>query len=137
MLPKPFLYGVAAGGILLGAYFAILSAVSGWSFAQDQFSAFWYYTVSLSVGFGVQIGLYAYARERMREMHGGVLGVTGTTSTAAMVSCCTHYLAKLLPVLGIAGVVTFVAQYQVELFWVGLLFNIAGIAYLAHKTWSI
>jgi len=39
----------------------------------------------------------------------------------------------VLPVLGIAGIATFVAQYQVELFWVGVLFNAGGIAYMGNK----
>ncbi len=64
---------------------------------------------------------------------GKVVGVSGTTSTAAMISCCAHYLANLLPILGTVGIVTFVAQYQVELFWVGLLFNLGGIFYIANR----
>ena len=126
---------VLASAVLLGAYFAILSLVSGWSFAVSQFSTFWYFIISLAVGFGIQIGLYAYLKQRIAGGRGNsaVLGVTGTTSTAAMISCCTHYLANLLPILGVAGVVTFVAQYQVELFWVGLLFNLAGIGYMINR----
>ena len=42
-----------------------------------------------------------------------------------MVSCCAHYLANVAPVLGAAGLVAFAAQFQVELFWVGLAFNAA------------
>lgn len=132
---KPILCGILASGLLLGIYFAVLTLVSGWNFAQDQFSQFWYFVVSLAIGFGIQIGLYSYLRNLIKGMHreGKILGVTGTTSTAAMISCCTHYLANLLPVLGTVGIVTFVAQYQVELFWVGLLFNLGGILYIAHK----
>lgn len=124
-----------ASVVLLGLYFAVLASVSGWGFAMDQFFAFWYFIVSLAIGFGAQIGLYVYLRNSIRNGQGSgrVLGVTGATSTATMISCCTHYLANLLPVLGVAGVVTFVAQYQVELFWVGLLFNCAGIAYMVHR----
>jgi len=50
-----------------------------------------------------------------------------------MISCCTHYLANILPILGTIGVVTFVAQYQTQLFWVGLLFNLGGIVYMISK----
>ncbi len=50
-----------------------------------------------------------------------------------MVSCCTHYLANLLPIVGAAGLVTLATQYQVELFWIGLAFNAAGIAYIGTK----
>lgn len=128
-------YGTLASGSLLGIYFTVLSLVSGWSFAQNQFASFWYFIVSLAIGFGIQIGLYAYLRGVIQGRHGEgkVLGVTGTTSTAAMISCCTHYLANLLPILGVAGVVTFVAQYQMQLFWVGLAANALGIAYITRK----
>ena len=47
-----------------------------------------------------------------------------------MVSCCAHYLVTLAPVIGATGLVTLVAQYQVELFWAGLAFNAAGIIYI-------
>ncbi len=50
-----------------------------------------------------------------------------------MVSCCAHYLVNLLPALGAAGLVTFVAQYQIALFWVGLLANVLGIAYMGRR----
>ncbi len=129
----PVLYGTLAGAALLGAYFGVLTLVSGWGFAQSQFSSFWYFIVSLAVGFGVQVGLYARLKDLIADGSGKVLGVTGATSTAAMVSCCAHYLANLLPVLGAVGIVTFVAQYQIELFWVGVLFNLGGIAYIASK----
>ncbi len=129
------LYGILATMILLGIYFTVLSLVSGWNFAQDQFSVFWYFIVSLALGFGVQIGLYTYIRGfiKGKRGEGKVLKVTGTTSTAAMISCCTHYLANLIPVLGTVGIVTFAAQYQVELFWVGLLFNFGGIFYISNR----
>lgn len=131
----PVFYGTLASAILLGVYFAALSFVSGWGFAQNQFASFWYFIVSLSLGFGIQIGLYVHLRNLIKGGHRGgkVLGVTGTTSTVAMISCCTHYLANILPILGIAGVVTFVIQYQIRLFWVGLLFNLIGIFYMVSR----
>ena len=65
-----------------------------------------------------------------------MLGVTGTTSTVAMISCCAHYLANLLPILGTAGLVAIVAQFQVELFWVGLLFNFGGILFMIQRIYQ-
>lgn len=131
-IAKSIAYGIFASAILLGVYFAVLSAVSGWNFAQSQFLAFWYFIVILAVGFGIQIGLYVYLKNLISGGYGTgkVLGVTGTTSTAAMVSCCTHYLVNLLPILGVTGLVAFAAQYQIKLFWIGLLFNIGGIIYI-------
>jgi Cu+-exporting ATPase len=134
-LAKPTAVGVLACAALLGIYFAALTLVSGWSFTVDQFAQYWYYVLPLAAGFGAQLGLYthlkqlALAHEHCRR----IVATSGTTSTAAMLACCTHYLANILPVIGAAGLVTFAGQYQVELFWVGLAFNAAGLAYVGHK----
>ena len=128
-------YGTLASAILLGVYFAVLTLVSGWSFAQDQFATYWYFVVSLAVGFGIQVGLYQYIKSLVHEGlgMGKIVSVSGTTSTAAMVSCCAHYLVNLVPILGVTGLVTFVAQYQTEFFWVGLASNILGIGYMVSR----
>lgn len=124
-----------ATGLLLGVYVSVLTLLSGWSFALSQFSQFWYFIVTLAIGFGIQVGLFTHLKNLVRGGHGAgtVVGVTGTTSTAAMISCCAHYLVTLLPMLGVTGVVTFAAQYQTELFWVGILTNLGGIAYIANR----
>lgn len=132
---KPVLYGVLASAILLGVYFAVLALVSGWGFTLEQFGNYWYFITSLAAGFGIQIGLYQYLKALV---HGGqgmgkVVGVSGTTSTASMISCCAHYLVNLVPILGVTGLATFVAQYQIKIFWVGLAFNIFGILFISNK----
>jgi Cu+-exporting ATPase len=126
---------VAACLLLLALYFAVLTAVSGWEFTRSQFSEFWYFVVTLALGFGAQIALYTQLRRLARhdDASGNVIAVSGGTSTAAMISCCTHYLTNILPVLGATGVVALVAQYQTELFWVGAAFNAAGLAYVGRK----
>ncbi|MGB5079379.1 MAG: hypothetical protein WBO23_01400, partial [Burkholderiales bacterium] len=125
-------FGALAFGLLLAVYFGAVSLVSGWRFTLDQFSAFWFYIVPLAAGFGVQVALYMKLREVVRRGvgTGSMVAASGTTSTAAMISCCAHYLVNVAPVLGATGLVTFAAQYQVEFFWVGLAFNAAGIAYV-------
>jgi len=132
---KPARAGVAGGFALLAVYFMILTLVSGWDFTRDQFRDFWYFVVALAVGFGVQIALYTYLKQvtRHTDSSGKVMAVSGATSTGAMISCCTHYLVNVLPVLGATGFVALVAQYQVELFWVGLAFNLAGVFYIGRK----
>ncbi len=132
---RSVLSGAAGCLLLLAVYFAVLTLVSGWSFALGQFAEFWYFIVTLAVGFGVQVGLYIRLRDVTRhgDASGSVIAVSGGTSTAAMISCCTHYLANVLPVLGATGLVAIVAQYQTELFWVGLVFNTAGVIYVGRK----
>jgi Cu+-exporting ATPase len=128
-------WALAGTAALLGVYFLVLAAVSGWDFTLSQFVEFWYFIVSLSVGFGVQLGLYTYLRGAVRtmDMSGKVVAVSGTTSTAAMISCCAHYLTNIVPVVGAAGFIALVAQYQIELFWLGLGCNFAGIVYTGNK----
>jgi P-type Cu+ transporter len=124
--------GTIATVILLVVYVTTVSLVSGWEFMLDQFRQFWYFVVSLAIGFGIQVGLYSYLRNAIRHQNtsGRVLAMSGTTSTAAMISCCAHYLVNLLPILGTVGIITIITQYQVQLFWVGLVFNVVGILYM-------
>lgn len=132
---KPILYGTSAALVLLSIYFVILALISGWDFTVEQFAQFWYFIVALAAGFGTQVAIYV--RLRHVALHGNssgrVIAVSGGTSTVAMISCCAHYLMNVLPVLGATGLVVLVAQYQVELFWVGLAFNAAGIVYVGRK----
>ena len=134
-IKKPILYGLLASIIMLAIYFVVVGLVSDWPFAKAQFAQYWYYVISLAIGFGIQIGLYTHLKQLIANGQGSgkVLGVTGATSTAAMISCCAHYLANILPILGTVGLVTFIAQYQTQFFWIGLMFNIAGIIFMINK----
>jgi len=130
---RPIQFGTGAFVLLLAIYFGVVSLISGTNFALDQFATFWYFIVPLALGFGIQVGLYTYLKNLVGQhgSSGKVVAVSGTTSTAAMVSCCAHYLTNILPILGVTGILAVVAEYQVELFWVGLAFNAAGILYVA------
>lgn len=138
ILRKSVFKGSLAFLILLSVYFLILTLVSGWKFAWEQFSQFWYYIISLALGFGVQLGLYSYLKGIVKQQATGqVLATTGTTSTAAMISCCAHYLTNILPILGVTGIITFIGQYQVQFFWIGLFFNLLGIFYIGNKVLKV
>ena len=128
--------GAVASAVLLLVYVTIVSLVSGWSFMLDQFSRYWYFVVPLAVGFGILVGLYSQLKAAMKEkqaISGRIVVVSGTTSTAAMVSCCAHYLVNFLPILGVVGIVTVIGQYQIQLFWLGLIFNLAGLCYMLYQ----
>ena len=128
---------MAAGG-LVGIYFSVVILISGASFALSQFYEFWYFIIALALGFGVQVGLYTYLRNAILERGsaGKVLAVSGATSTLAMISCCSHYLVNILPVIGVTGIIIIIGQYQIEFFWVGLIFNLVGIVYIARKIFN-
>jgi len=132
---KSILFGLLGSLGLLFFYFSILTFISGWEFAEAQFFAYWYFILALAGGFGIQIGLYAYLKNIVQHQNqaGRVVAVSGATSTVAMISCCSHYLVNLLPILGIAGFVTIISQYQVQLFWVGISANLLGITYMLRK----
>ena len=132
---RAMLGGVSAALVLLGLYVGVLTALSGWNFTISQFNEFWPFMVALASGFGLQVGLFLRLRQLTAIHHHAnhVVAASGTTSTVAMLACCTHYLANVLPVLGAVGLVSMVAQYQVQLLWIGLIFNAAGLAYI---TWQ-
>lgn len=134
---KSISFGILAFGFLLALYFGVLTLVSGWQFTSDQFSQYWYYIVPLALGFGLQVALYFQLRQLVHRSRdsGTVMAASGTTSTAAMISCCAHYLVNVAPLLGASGLVTFATQYQVEFFWVGLAFSAVGVAYISNKLW--
>jgi hypothetical protein len=126
--------GLIAAAALLAFYFGLLTAVSGWSFTLDQFRAFWPFISTLAGGFGIQFGLFTYLRRAVHATHSGkIVAASGATSGVAMVSCCAHYLVNLLPALGATGLVSLVGTYQIELFWIGLLANLAGIFYMGNR----
>ena len=130
---RPLQFGAGAFMFLLIIYFGVVSLISGMDFALEQFATFWYFIVPLALGFGIQVGLYTYLKN-LAGQHGAsgkVVAVSETTSTAAMVAWCAQYLTNILPILGVTGFLTVVAEYQVELFWLGLAFNAVGILYVA------
>ena len=124
--------------ILLGVYIIVVSFVSGWDFMLEQLSKYWYYISLLALGVGIQIGLYSYRKNiiHQQRVSPNVVAVSATTSTAAMISCCAHYLVNILPILGTVGIITVISQYQIQLFWVGLTFNFIGILYMANKVYK-
>lgn len=131
-LLKPIMGGALAAIAMLGAYLAVISALSGWGFALSQFAEFWPYLSALSIGFGIQIGMYLYLKQLSTKRHYAhcAVATSGTTSGVAMLACCSHYLANILPVIGAAALVSIIAEYQIGFFWLGLAFNGAGLAYM-------
>ncbi len=134
MIKKSIFWGAGSATALMVLYFSILSLVSGWNFTRSQFSENWYWIIALSIGFGTQIAIFTYLRAMYRaRVSAKVVVASGATSTIAMISCCAHYLANILPIIGISGFVTVIGQYQTELFWVGVVSNLLGAAYLINK----
>lgn len=132
MLTRPVLFGTLASLGLLAVFGLVVGGLSGWSALLAQVRSFWPYLLGLSVGFGVQLGLFVRLRE-LHRTHPGMLAASGATSTAAMISCCTHYLANVLPLIATSGLTAFVGRFQTEFFGLGLILNAWGIAILVRK----
>ncbi len=91
--------------------------------------------MALAFGLGVQVTLFSLLRaqlkkNRMRAAKSS-MAASGGVSTAAMMACCSHYLATVLPALSLpflsAAAVAKLEQYQPYFFLAGILSCIVGI----------
>src|SRR4030042_3893899 len=101
---KPYLFGVAAVIAVVGFYLGLLTLTSDWYNARLEFKHFGVWILALAAGLGVQVTLFSFYRawhgESMKTAKYS-LAASGGLSTTAMASCCSHYLAIILPVLGL------------------------------------
>jgi len=132
---KPTVFGLIATASMFALYFGLITLLSGWNFSLVQWVRFWPFVSALAIGFGMQVGIYFYLR-KVADLNRGAVITTGTTSGLAMAACCAHHLTNLLPILGVSGLATLVTSSQVELFWVGLAFNLAGLIYISRPIWD-
>jgi hypothetical protein len=124
---------------LLGAlglsvlYFGIVSWAESPTHAVELFWGDRWIVIPIITGFGVQMGLYTIIKKRLfvpvstPGPSGPMLGAGGGTSTLAMVACCAHHVADVLPILGLTAAATFLAQYRTAFMLVGLGTTIVGI----------
>jgi hypothetical protein len=132
---KFFFWGAGGALALLVLYFLILTLASSASHAIEQFQVLWYWMLSLIVGFGVQVGLYAYIRleikhRKIKNAAKQELAASAGVSSVSMAACCAHHLIDVLPILGLSAAFLFLAQYQVWFIILGILNNIIGIIYM-------
>lgn len=128
---KKFIFiGAFASLILLVFYFSILSLAESLSHAVSQFWQSWYWILLLVAGFGTQVGLFAFVREKQKAVSGKTVAASGGVSTGAMIACCLHHAADVLPLMGLAAAAAFLTQYQVWFIILGVLSNLVGIAML-------
>lgn len=131
---RPIAFGVSAAFTLLALYVGLITLAQGWDHATQQLSIDRWYVGAIMLGFGTQVGLFTWLRSlhRATMAAGGVAASTGT-STAAMLACCAHHVAEVLPVLGLSGAAIFLNDYKTELLWLGITMNAAGIGYLLFQ----
>ncbi len=88
---------------------------------------------AIVAGFGTQVGLFTYLRGlHAHAATGGVATSTGTSATA-MLACCAHHLADVLPIIGISSAAVLLNAYKTPLLWLGIAMNLAGVIYLLRN----
>ncbi|MFA4907776.1 MAG: hypothetical protein WC602_05890 [archaeon] len=125
---KEVYYGVIAGLLLLLAYTALLYALNGPSHVQEQLREFGAFILILAAGFGTQIGLFVYARNKFREKNiGKQMAATSGVSAGTMIACCLHHAADILPFAGLSGIFLFASEATPFFLAIGILSNLVGI----------
>lgn len=133
--PRAYLFGAAAALAIIGFYLGMNTLTADWYFAGVQFGEYRWWIISLAIGLGIQVTLFTLFRTNMRghRLEGvkSSLAASGGVSTAAMMACCSHYLATIIPTLGVsflsASAVASLAQYQVYFFLAGVVSCLFGI----------
>jgi len=130
----PVVAGLAGALLLTGLYFGIVSLAESPAHAAQLFWEDRAIVLPIILGFGVQVALYTVLKKRLfvpvAEMgpSGALTGASGGMSAAAMVACCAHHAADVLPLVGLTAAATLLAEYRIPFMLVGLGTTIAGIA---------
>ena len=133
--PRAYLFGAAAALAIIGFYLGMNTLTSDWYFARVQFGEYRWWIIALAIGLGIQVTLFTLFRASMRgyRLKGikSSIAASGGVSTTAMMACCSHYLATVIPALGIpflsASAVSALAEYQVYFFLAGVISCLFGI----------
>jgi hypothetical protein len=124
------LVGIIAALLLFLVYVGIVTWAEGFAHVFTAAPTPWYWLVILTIGFGTQAGMFSFIRHGMRERRKSAtasVATSGSVSAVSMAACCAHHLADVLPFIGLAGVATFVTDYQLLFIVAGVLSNLVGI----------
>lgn len=126
-------WGLGAAVALLGLYTGIVWGASrSADHVLELLASDWLFVLALAAGFGTQAGLYVHLRH-LRRASGAAAGATGLgtgTSMVAMVACCAHHAADIVPLLSFSVAVSvagFLAEWRVPLMGLGVALNLVGI----------
>ena len=128
---SPYLFGTLGLIGMVAFYYALLLATTGdFSHPFFFFVEKWYFLAPLFLGFGIQMFLFQKLRIVVHENSLKMVGTSAGASGAAMIACCAHHLADIFPLLGLAGAVTIVTEYQDWFLVLGVIINIMGMIYM-------
>ncbi len=126
-MERAHVHGLSGSLGLLAFYFAVMGYFQGVDPAIENFLSLWYVMVPLVIGFGIQVGLYSYARSSLKALSAASAAASGGISTGSMVACCAHHISDVLPLLGLSAAAAFLVKFQMPLILVGILSNAIGI----------
>ena len=125
--------GLLGAVFLTGVYLGIVSLAESPKHALELFWQDKAFVIPIILGFGTQVGLYTLLKKGLYmpvpvPAGGATTAAGGGMSTMAMVACCAHHVADVLPLVGITAAATFLANWKIPFMVVGLLTNLVGIA---------
>src|SRR3990167_10714419 len=127
----------AAGALArTGLYLGIVTWAQGYEHALELLRDDRLFVGAISLGFGTQVGLFAYVRMLQRAMARSSVALAGagtTTSSVSMVACCAHHLADALPVVGLSGLAVFPVEFRTPLMLLGIATNLVGIGVMLRQ----
>ena len=140
LIPRAYILGLLASVAIVGIYLGMNTLTADWYFARVQFSEYRWWIISLAIGLGVQVTLFtlfrAHLRGQKKTAANSTMAASGGVSAVAMMACCSHYLATLIPLLGIsflsATAVASIAEYQVYFFLAGMVSCLFGIGLMVR-----
>lgn len=135
MRKEPIIYGLI-GAIAIAGIFYLAQAIGMQSLSGPGhfFKAKWYFISPLIVSFALQVGLWKAIKQMAWQHAGtGAVATSGGVSTGAMIACCMHNFAALLPVLGISGAAVFFSTYQSQVFLISIALSLGGLIYMKFK----
>ncbi len=125
--------GLLGAVFLTGVYLGIVSLAESPTHALELFWQDKVFVIPILLGFGTQVGLYTLLKKGLYmpvpvPAGGATTAAGGGMSTMAMVACCAHHVADVLPLVGLTAAATFLANWKIPFMIVGLLTNLIGIA---------
>lgn len=137
---RAYVLGVLASFAIVGMYLGMNTLTSDWYFARVQFSEYRWWIISLAIGLGIQVTLFTLYRVHHRGQKktavNSSMAASSGVSVVAMMACCSHYLATVIPLLGVsflsATAVASLAQYQPYFFLGGIVSCLIGIGFMVR-----
>ncbi len=130
--------GLAGMLALMAVYVGIVSLAESPQRAVELFWEDKAFVIPIMLGFATQVGLYTVLKKGLYlpapvARGGATTATSGGISTMAMVACCAHRVADVLPILGLTAAAAFLANWKVPFLIVSLVSNLFGIGFMLRE----